>query len=86
MGQGGSAISERGASWITGDDSPLVLQPMEGERHHLQQTAPPVLLDNEVLQSEQPLAGMTKNYYGHPNLRGSHQGNLYVGVGGNLLI
>ncbi len=70
MGQGGSAIFERGAHWIAGDGPLLELQPMEGERHHLQQTVPPALPEDEALRSEQSLAGTAKNYYGHP--RGSH--------------
>jgi hypothetical protein len=70
MGQGGSAISEHGIYWITEDGPLLELQLMEGEHHHLQQTVPPGLPDNEVLGSEQSLVKMAKNYYGHP--RGSH--------------
>jgi hypothetical protein len=50
----------------------LQLQATEGERHQLRQTAPPVLPDDRALQSKQPLAGTTKHYYGHSNLRGSH--------------
>ena len=72
MGRGGSAISEHGATWITGDDPPLMLQSMEGERHHLQQTVPPAPQDNEELQSEQPLAEKTLLYLGPLKNWGSH--------------
>ena len=70
MGQGGSAITEQGITWITEDDPPLMLQSMEGEHHHLKQTVPPAPQDKEELQSKQPLTGMAKSYYGH--LGGSH--------------
>ncbi len=79
MGQGGSAISERGVLWITGDDPPLELQPMGGERHHLQPTVPLAPQDNEEQRSKQPLAETTLLYSGQLNNRGSHLGNLCVG-------
>jgi hypothetical protein len=45
---------------------------MEGERHQLRQTVPPVLQDNGALQSKQSLAEKTEHFYGHLNNWGSH--------------
>jgi hypothetical protein len=70
-GQGGNTIHEHGVWWITSDDPPQLLQVVEGERHTLQQTVPPVLLKDGVQQNKKPLVGRVKNSY-DPTNQGGH--------------
>jgi hypothetical protein len=49
-----------------------LLQVPEGEHQQLQQTVPPALPEDGVLQSKQTLAGKTKNSYGLTNQGGGH--------------